>query len=79
MEPWRLTDTPPANGCQARATTDPGGVPEGSRGSSAATTPGPRPPQRLHPEGGARYRGSPGPAWTILPDRPADRRVRPCP
>jgi hypothetical protein len=49
MEPRRLTDTPPANGCQAVATTDPSGVPEGSRGSSAApprstppTTPAPR-------------------------------------
>ena len=32
-------------------------VTEGSRGSSAATTPGDAPIRRLHPEGGARTRG----------------------
>jgi hypothetical protein len=60
-----------------RATTNPSGVSEGSRGSSAATTPGPRPPRRQHPEGGARKRGSTGPTRTTLTERPADRRVRP--
>jgi hypothetical protein len=53
-ESRRWTHTTPANGSQARATTDPGGVTEGHRGSSAATTPGPRHPRHQHPEGGAR-------------------------
>ena len=44
-ESRRWTHTTPANGSQAHATTDPSGVPEGRRGSSAATTPGPRPTQ----------------------------------
>jgi hypothetical protein len=41
------------------------GVKEGSRGSCAATTPGPRPQPRLHPEGGARKRGSTQPTLAI--------------
>jgi len=50
---------------QSRLPPTPVGVPEGSRGSSAANTPGPRPQQRLHPEGGARKRGSTQPTLAI--------------
>jgi len=62
---------PPDACCPAaRATTDPSGVPDGRRGSSAATTPGNGPQHRLHPEGGAKNRGSTGPARTTITDPP---------
>ena len=49
--PRRLARQPPDFG-----TTAPSGVTEGSRGSSAATTPGHPPQHRQPPEGGARER-----------------------
>ena len=48
----------------------PVGVADGSRGSSEATTPGNGPQHRLHPEGGAKNRGSTGPARTTITDPP---------
>ena len=51
--------------CSPPARPTPVGVPEGRRGSSAATPPGQRPSQRLHPEGGARKHGSTGPTPVI--------------
>jgi hypothetical protein len=50
--------------------TDPGGVTETSRGSSAATPPEHAPQQRQHPEGGARQRGSQDQRARLSPDGP---------
>jgi hypothetical protein len=75
MESRRWTETTPATGSQRVPRPNPAGVPDMSRGASAATTPGDAPQDKVHPEGGARNHGSPGPVRPTL----TDRRERSCP
>ena len=69
LAPWaarRLLPPPP------RAMTDPSGVTEGSRGSSGATTPGPRPPKTPAPRSGCQ-KSWVNPTNVDAPHRPARR------